>query len=139
MLAILLISAKYKKVFSFIKYLVTNTYNYLKANIIKANKCLKSQYGRLKPKAFKQGINPNVDDLYKEEATAKAAAKAAAKKDSNAQGNADQEAGKGARRERQGDKDNKGNEDDKGNKGDKSKEEDGGNKKDTVKYIIINN
>jgi len=84
MLAILLISAKCKKVFSFTKYLVTNAYNRLKANIIEANKCLKSWYRRLKPKAFEQSVNPNVDDLYKKEATAKAAAKAAAKKDSNA-------------------------------------------------------
>ena len=45
---------------------------------------LESWYGRLKPKAFEQGVDPNVDDLYKEEATAKAAVKAAAKKDSNA-------------------------------------------------------
>ena len=67
------------RVFSSIKHLVTNSYNYLKANIIKANKSLKSRYGRLKPKAIKQGVNPNVNNLYKEEA----ATKAAAKKDSN--------------------------------------------------------
>jgi len=89
MLAILLISAKCERVFSSAKHLVTNTYNHLKANIIKVNKCLKSWYGYLKPKAFKQGINPNVNNLYKEEATAKAATKAAAKKDSNTQGNID--------------------------------------------------
>jgi len=83
MLAILLISAKYKRVFSSVKHLITNTYNRLKANIIKVNKCLKSWYGRLKPKAFKKGVDPNVNNLYKEEATAKAAAEAAAKKDSN--------------------------------------------------------
>jgi len=80
MLAIPLISAKYERVFSFAKHLVTNLCNCLKADIIKANKCLKSWYGRPKPKAFKQGVNPNVDDLYKEELTTKAAAK----KDSNA-------------------------------------------------------
>jgi hypothetical protein len=95
MLAILLISAKYERVFSFVKHLVTNTCNRLKANIIEANEYLKSWYRRLKPKAFEQGVDPNVDDLYKEEATAKAAAKVAAKKDSNAQGNVDQEAGEG--------------------------------------------
>jgi hypothetical protein len=83
MLAILLISAKCERVFSSAKYLVTDTCNRLKADIIKANECLKSWYGCLKPKAFKQGVNPDVDDLYKEEATTKATAKAAAKKDSN--------------------------------------------------------
>ena len=84
MLAIPLISAKCKRVFSSAKHLVTNTRNRLKADIIEANECLKSWYGRLKPKAFERGVNPNVDDLYEEEATAKAAAEAAAKKDSNA-------------------------------------------------------
>ena len=83
MLAILLISAKCERVFSSAKHLVTNTYNRLKANIIKANECLKSWYGRPKPKAFEKGVDPNVNNLYKEEATAKAAAEAAAKKDSN--------------------------------------------------------
>jgi len=83
MLAILLISAKCKRVFSSAKHLVTNICNCLKANIIKVNKYLKSWYGRLKPKAFKKGVNPNVNNLYKEEATTKAAAEAAAKKDSN--------------------------------------------------------
>ena len=97
MLAILLISAKYKRVFSSIKHLVTNSRNCLKANIIKVNKCLKSQYRRLKPKAFKQGVDPNVNDLYKEELTTKAAAKAAAKRDSNIRSNIDQEAGKGGK------------------------------------------
>ena len=91
MLAILLISAKYKRVFSSAKHLITNSYNRLKANIVKANKCLKSWYGRLKPKAFQRGVNPNVNDLYKEEAAAKAAAKATTKKDSNIIGNADKE------------------------------------------------
>ena len=33
---------KYERVFSSVKHLVTNLCNYLKANIIKANKCLKS-------------------------------------------------------------------------------------------------
>ncbi|OCL00296.1 uncharacterized protein K441DRAFT_719025 [Cenococcum geophilum 1.58] len=53
MLAIPLISAKYERVFSSTKYLVINSRSYLKADIIKANKCLKSWYGRPKPKAFK--------------------------------------------------------------------------------------
>ena len=94
MLAIRLISAKYKRVFSSIKHLVTNARNCLKADIIEANKCLKSWYGRLRPKAFKQGVNPDVDNLYKEELTTKAAVKAATEKDSNAQSNIDQEASK---------------------------------------------
>ena len=97
MLAILLISAKCKRVFSSIKHLITNVYNCLKANIIKAIKYLKSQYGRLRPKAFKQGVDPDVDDLYKEELTTKATIKAATKKDSNIQSNIDQEAGKGGK------------------------------------------
>src|SRR6202041_422909 len=120
-LAILLISTKCERVFSSVKHLVTNTCNRFKADIIKANKCLKSWYGRLKPKAFERGVNPNVDNLYKEEATAKAAAEAAAKKDSNAQGNVDQEAGKGGGQEGQGDE---GNEDDEGNKDDEGDESD---------------
>jgi len=83
MLAIPLISAECERVFSFAKHLVTDTHNRLKADIIKANECLKSWYGRPKPKAFEKGVNPNIDDLYKEKATAKTAAEAAAKKDSN--------------------------------------------------------
>ena len=86
-------SAKYKRVFSFTKHLVINSHNRLKANTIKANKCLKSWYRCLKPKAFEQSVDPDIDDFYKEEAAVKAAAKAAAQKDSNAQGNVDQEAG----------------------------------------------
>ena len=127
MLAIPLISAKYKRVFSSAKHLVTNTYNRLKANIIEANECLKSWYGRLKLKAFEQGVDPDVDDLYEEEATAKAAAKAAAKKDSNAQGNVDQEAGEGGG-QGQGDE---------GDEGDESQEEDESDEEDTVKYIVV--
>ena len=64
--------------------LTPDTHNHLKADIIKANKCLKSWYRCLKPKAFKEGVNPDINDLYEEEIAAKAAAKAAAKKDSNA-------------------------------------------------------
>src|SRR6266568_2367438 len=95
MLVIPLMSAKCERVFSSAKHLVTDSRNRLKADIIKANKCLKSWYGRPKPKAFERGIDPDVDDLYEEEIAVKAAARAAAKKDSNAQGNADQEAGEG--------------------------------------------
>ena len=133
MLAILLISTKYKRVFSSIKYLVTNVRNCLKADIIKANKCLKFQYGYLKPKAFKQGVNPNVNNLYKEELTAKATVKAAAKKDSNIQSSVNQEAGKGGK-QGQGNEGDKGDED---NEDDESQEEDKGNEEDTIEYIVV--
>ena len=43
-LAIPLISVEYKRVFFLAKYLITNSQNCLKADIIKANKCLKSQF-----------------------------------------------------------------------------------------------
>ncbi len=95
MLAIPFISVKCEWVFSSVKHLIINSYNCLKANIIKVNKCLKSWYGHLEAKAFEQGVDPNVNDLYEEEAAAKAkakaetTAKAAAKKDSNTQDNAD--------------------------------------------------
>ena len=134
MLAILLISAKYKRVFSSIKHLITNSYNYLKANIIKANKCLKSQYGRLKPKAFQRGINPNINDLYKEEATAKAAAKAAAKKDSNIIGNADKEKDKEEDKEKDKEQDKQEGELSKSNC---DNNDDKSNKGDAIKYIVI--
>jgi len=91
MLAILLISAKCERVFSSAKCLITDSRNRLKADIIEANECLKSWYGRLKPKAFQRGVDPDVDDLCKEDAAAKAATKAAAKKDFNITGNADKE------------------------------------------------
>ena len=148
MLAIPLISTKCERVFNSIKYLVTNSRNCLKADIIEANKYLKSWYGRPKLNAFEQGVNPNINDLYKEElatkTATKAAAKAAAKKDSNVQSNVDQEAGEGEQ-EGQGDKGNKGNKGDKGNKDDKnnednkSQEEDKGSEEDAVKYIVIDN
>ena len=95
MLVILFISAKCKRVFSFAKYFIIDFCNYFKADIIKANECLKSWYRCLEAKAFEQGVDSNVDDLYKEEAAAKAkaeadvAAEAAAKKDSNTQDDAD--------------------------------------------------
>jgi|SRR6266702_2199660 len=136
MLAIPLISIKCKKVFSFIKHLVINTYNHLKADIIKINKCLKSWYRCLKPKAFKQGINPDINNLYKEEATAKAAAKAITKKDSNAQGNVDQETGEGGGQEGQGDEGNESDESDESQEEDKGDE---GDKEDIVKYIVVDN
>ena len=111
MLAIPLISTEYERVFSFVKHLVTDTRNCLKADIIKTNKCLKFWYRHLRPKAFEQSIDLDIDDLYKEELTAKAAVKAAAKKDSNAQSNVDQEAGEGGEQEGQGDEGDVGDED----------------------------
>ena len=104
---------------------------------------MKSWYKYPRPKALKQGIDPNIDDLYKEELTAKATTK----KDSNVQSNVDQEAGEGGKQEGQGNegnagdggnKDDKNNEDNEDNKGNKSQEEDKGNKEDTVKYIVVN-
>ena len=83
-LAILFINAECKKVFSSAKHLVTNTCNYFKADIIETNECLKFWYRCLRPKAFKQNINLDINDLYEKELTAKAAVKTAAKKDSNA-------------------------------------------------------
>ena len=146
-LAIPLISAECKRVFSSAKHLVTNSHNHLKADIIEANKCLKSWYGCPKLKAFGWGVDPDINDLYEEEiaakAAAKAAAKTAAKKDSNAQGNVDQEAGEGGEQKGQGnegdegDEGNKGNKDDEDNKDDESQEEDKGNKEDSVKYIVV--
>jgi len=68
MLAIPLISAKCERIFSSAKHLVTDSRNRLKANIIEANKCLKSWFRRLEAKAFAKGINPNVNKQYKEEA-----------------------------------------------------------------------
>ena len=101
MLAIPLINTKYKRVFSSTKHLITDSYNRLKADIIKANKYLKSWFGRLKAKAFQQGVNLNINDLYKEEA----AAKAAAKRDSNATGNTNKEVDKEADKEKDEEKD----------------------------------
>ena len=66
-LAIPLISAKCKWIFSSTKHLITNSYNYLKADIIKANKCLKSWFGRLEAKAFAKGVDLNIDEQYKED------------------------------------------------------------------------
>ena len=131
MLAIPLISAKCERVFSSTKHLITNSRNRLKADIIEVNKCLKSWYGRPEAKAFKQGVDPNVDDLYKEEAAAKAKAKAeaaieaAAKKDSNTQDDADQHTGE-----------------QKGKQAEEAEEEDVEDKEDkddSIKYIVIDN
>ena len=61
MLAILLMSAECKQIFSSIKYLVTDSYNCLKADIIEANECLKSWFKRPEAKAFTKGINPNIN------------------------------------------------------------------------------
>ena len=137
MLAIPLISAKYKRVFSSAKHLITNSRNRLRADIIKANKCLKSWFRHPQAKAFKQGVNPNVDEQYKEEAAAKAAAKAA--DEANAIGNANaQEAAKldDKKEDKEEDKGLEEDEGDKGSEEDKGDEEDLGD--DGVKYILIN-
>ena len=75
MLTIPLISAECERVFSSAKHLFTDPRNRLKADIIEANKCLKSWFGQPQAKAFAQGVDPDVDEQYKEEAAAKAAAK----------------------------------------------------------------
>ena len=67
MLAILLISAKYKYIFSSAKHLITDSCNCLKADIIEANKCLKLWFGRLEPRAFNKGDNSNIDEQEGEE------------------------------------------------------------------------
>ena len=134
MLAILLISAKYKRVFSSAKHLITNSRNYLKADIVEVNECLKSQYGRLKPKAFQRGINPNINDLYKEEATAKAAAKAAAKKDSNIIGNADKEKNEEEHKEKDEEQDEQEGE---FGESDCDDNDDKSDKGDAIEYIVI--
>ena len=67
MLAILLISAECKCIFSSAKHLITDSCNYLKADIIEANKCLKSWFGRLEPKAFDKGDNPDINEQEGEE------------------------------------------------------------------------
>jgi hypothetical protein len=138
MLAIPLISAKYKRVFSLAKHLLTNPRNCLKADIVEANKCLKSWFGRPQAKAFAKGVNPNVDKQYKEEATAKAAAKeegkAIGKVDTQASGQqARQEDGQEDKQEdRQEDKQEDRQED---------KQEDGQedevNEDDVVEYTIL--
>ena len=80
MLAIPLISAECEYMFSSAKYLFTDPRNRLKADIIKANKCLKSWFRRPQVKAFKKGVNPNIDKQYKEE-------EAAAKSETDTVGN----------------------------------------------------
>ena len=60
-------SAKCKQIFSSIKHLIINSCNHFKADIIEANECLKSWFKRLEAKAFAKGINPNVNEQYKEE------------------------------------------------------------------------
>src|SRR6266702_7102334 len=67
MLAIPLISTKCKRIFSFAKYLITDFRNRLKADIIKANEYLKSWFGRPEAKAFIKGVDPDVNEQYKEE------------------------------------------------------------------------
>ena len=66
-LAILLINVECECVFSSTKYLITDSCNRLKADIIKANKCLKSWFGRLKPRAFDKGNNFDINKQEREE------------------------------------------------------------------------
>ena len=126
MLAIPLISAKCERVFSSVKHLITNSRNCFKADIIEINKCLKSQYRRLKPKAFQRDIDPNINNLYKEEA----AAKAAAKKDSNIISNADKEKDE-EKDEEQDEQEGELSESDCGDDDDES------DKGDAIEYIVI--
>jgi hypothetical protein len=67
MLAIPLISAKCERVFSSAKHLITDSRNRLKADIIKANKCLKSWFGRPEPGAFNKGDDSDIDEQEGEE------------------------------------------------------------------------
>ena len=62
MLAILLISAECERVFSSAKYLITDSRNRLKADIIKANECLKLWFGCLEPGAFNKGNDSDIDE-----------------------------------------------------------------------------
>ena len=133
MLAIPLISAKCERVFSSVKHLITDSYNCLKADIIKANECLKSWFRRLKAKAFQQGVNPNVDNLYKKEAAAKATTKAATKKDSNLTGNVDEEVDEEADEEKDEEKDE---EEEELSESDCDDGDDKSNKED-VKYMVV--
>ena len=86
MLAILLMSAECERVFSSAKHLLTNSRNCLKADIIEANECLKSWFGRPHAKAFIKGIDPDVDEQYEDEAATKAAVKAIADAEGNIMG-----------------------------------------------------
>ena len=127
-------SAKCERVFSSAKYLITNSRNRLKADIVEVNECLKSWYGRPKPKAFQWGVDPDVNDLYEEEAAVKAAAKAAAKKDSNATGNAD----KGE--DEEGDKEKDEEQDEQEgelSESDCDDDDDKGDEGDAIEYIVI--
>ena len=83
MLAILLISAECERVFSSAKHLLNDSRNRLKANIIEANECVKSWFGRPQAKAFIKGIDPDVDEQYEDEAATKAAVKAIADAEGN--------------------------------------------------------
>ena len=139
MLAIPLISAECKRVFSLAKYLLIDPHNCLKADIIKANKCLNSQFGRPQAKAFAKGVDPDVDKLYKE-----AVAKATAKEKCKVMGEADipaggQQAGQEDRQEdRQENRQEDGQED--GQEDELEDEQDSKDNKDNVvKYTILNN
>ena len=128
MLAIPLISAECERVFSSPKHLITDSRNRLKADIIEGNECLKSWFGRPQAGAFEKGVDPNVDEQYKEEAAAKAAEEAAAKANMSGDTNT-QEAGKPEDEEEdkeEGEENEEEDEEDKDNLGDN-----------VIKYIII--
>ena len=61
-------SAECERVFSSAKHLLTDSRNRLKADIIEANECLKSWFGRPQAKSFAKGVDPDVDEQYEEEA-----------------------------------------------------------------------
>ena len=66
MLAIPLMSAECERVFSSAKHLITDSRTRLLADIIEANECLKFWFGRPDPKAFKRGVDPDVDEQHTE-------------------------------------------------------------------------
>ena len=66
-LAIPLMSAECKRVFSFAKYLITDSCNCLKADIIEVNECLKSWFRRLEPRAFDKGDDFDINEQEGEE------------------------------------------------------------------------
>jgi len=67
MLAIPLMSAECERVFSSAKHLITDSRNRLKADIIEANECLKSWFGRPEPGAFDKGDDSDIDEQEGEE------------------------------------------------------------------------
>lgn len=126
MLAIPLMSAECERVFSSAKHLITDPRNRLKADIIEANECLKSWFGRPQAKAFVKGVDPDVDEQYEEEAAAKAATKGKARAEDDVVVNT-QEADK-----QEDEEDEDGDED-----SDEEDEEDKEAESDTIKYTLI--